>query len=302
MSGNFIDRLRSIDLQILVDPDLVAKLISTIRIVLIIGSLILGIILVRAIIDSQVSSFLDQTLASSATTQPEIKLATSQPKNYQIIVDKNIFGAIAVPPPKTEKPAEVKPISKLPLSLLGTYLSDGNDSYAIIENQKSKEQDVFLKGEKIFNEADLVKIFADKVEINRNGELETLLLDEIPGMTASAPGEGGVTSVNENEFVIDEAELDKALENLPLLLQQARAVPYFKNGQAVGLRLFAIRPDSLYTKIGLRNGDIMLNINGKALGDLTEAIKLFETLKTERSFTLVLERNRETREFKYDVR
>ncbi len=70
----------------------------------------------------------------------------------------------------------------------------------------------------------------------------------------------------------------------------------------MGLRLFAIKPDSLYTKIGLKNGDIMMSINGKSLADLSEAIKLFETLKEERSFTLALERNRETREFKYEVR
>ena len=109
-------------------------------------------------------------------------------------------------------------------------------------------------------------------------------------------------SISETEYVLDRAELDSQLSNLSLLLQQARAVPSYKNGQAVGLRVFAIRPDSLYSKIGLRNGDVLLNINGRPLGDLTEAIKLFEVMKAESSFTLSLERNRETKEFSYQVR
>ena len=297
---NFIDKLRALDLQLLIDPDAAARIVQALRIVLIVGCLIFGVIIVRAIIDSQVSNFLDKTIATTTTALPEQTQLNNSPKNFDLIVTRNIFGAINVAPVQNNKP-ETKPVSKLPLTLIGTYVSTGSDSYAIIENSKTKDQDVFTKNETVFEEAVLIKIMTDKVEIRRNGEDETLLLEDIPGVS-NAKMEGGVATIGENEFIVDSDELDKSLENLPLLLQQARAVPYFKNGQAIGLRLFAIRPDSLYTKIGLRNGDILMNINGKPLGDLTEAIKLFETLKVERSFTLSLERNRETKEFKYEVR
>jgi general secretion pathway protein C len=102
--------------------------------------------------------------------------------------------------------------------------------------------------------------------------------------------------------VVEEAELDKGLENLPLLLTQARAVPYFKEGRSIGLRLFAIKNGSLYEKIGLKNGDILKSINGNSLGDISQALKLFEQLKQERSINLVLEREKQDREFKYTIR
>ncbi len=295
-----VEKLKSLDLSALFDPEFISKCVNIARVLLVIGSIVVAALVIRILIQSQLSSLLDQALIETETVATEQVSPNQKQKNYNEIVSKNIFGAIAVASATVINTTPVeKPVSKLPLSLVGVYLADGQSSYAIIENSKSKEQDVFMKGEKIFDEANLVKIFGDRVEISRSGEIETLLLEDLAG---GAPGPGGVASTGENEFVIDSGELDKALENLPLLLQQARAVPYFKNGQSVGLRLFAIRPDSLYTKIGLRNGDILMSINGKSLADLSEAIKLFETMKQERSFTLVLERNRETSEFKYDVR
>ena len=48
-----------------------------------------------------------------------------------------------------------------------------------------------------------------------------------------------------------------------MLLTQARAVPYFKQGKSVGLRLFAIKAGSLFEKIGLKNGDKVVAMSGK---------------------------------------
>ena len=86
------------------------------------------------------------------------------------------------------------------------------------------------------------------------------------------------------------------------MLTQARAVPYFKDGKSIGLRLFAIKSDSIFEKIGLKNADILKAVNGNSLADLTQAIKLFETLKKERSLSLTLERTNEEKEFKYEIR
>ena len=42
---------------------------------------------------------------------------------------------------------------------------------------------------------------------------------------------------------------------------QARIVPSFKDGVAQGFKLFSIRPDSIYSKIGIQNGDVIKRIS-----------------------------------------
>jgi general secretion pathway protein C len=303
MKENFLDKLKTQEFNFLSDPDVVARIISALRTLLIIASLGLAVVIVRVLLDTKVSEVLDNTLVSSTTTPlPEIQAPVKTSKNYSKIVDRNLFGAITPTGTSAQTTPAAKPISKLPLQLIGIYISDEEGAYSIIENQKNKEQDVFVIGDKIFNEASLVAIKPDSVEINRNGEIETLILEALPTVGKPPPGSGGVMNISETEFVVDRVELDNQLSNLSMLLQQARAVPSYKNGEAVGLRVFAIRPDSLFSKIGLRNGDVLLNINGRPLSDLTEAIKMFEVMKSESSFTVLLERNRESKEFTYQVR
>ena len=236
----------------------------------------------------------------------ELMLQISQAKppgppidNTPEILRRALFGPVgkAAPPSAAPTPPPV-PLS---LSLIGTFVTTGEEPYAIIEDKKKANQDMFLIGQNLFGQAKLKAIFQDRVEIERNGGVEILKLDDIGGASESSGG-GGVTSAGTDEFVVDEAELDKALENLPLLLTQARAVPYFKEGRAVGLRMFAIKTGSLYEKLGFKNGDILKTINGQSLGDISQALKLIETLKQERSIGVTLEREKQDHEFKYQIR
>jgi general secretion pathway protein C len=231
------------------------------------------------------------TSTSNAQPTPEAE------KNWNIIANTKVFGTLGGP--QTPAAPSAPPPSPLSLTLIGTFVTDGQEPYAIIEDKKKQTQDMFLLGDSIFEQATLKKIYQDRVEIERLGKLEVLKLDDFGG--GDSPAGGGISS-NGDDFVVDEAELDKGLENLPLLLTQARAVPYFKDGRSIGLRLFAIKSGSLYEKIGLKNGDILKAINGNSLADITQALKLFEQLKQERSINLVLEREKQDREFKYTIR
>lgn len=303
MKTNLADKIKALDLNFLADPDVVAQIVYYLRLILIFLSLVLAARTVRLILDSKLSREVSSVLVdATGTPPPAIEGKSKSKKNYQKIVDRNMFGPINPNNSSSKSVQAPKPITKLPLVLVGVYINSLGGSYSIIENQKTKEQDVFMVGDKVFNEATVTAIKADAIEINRAGEIETLLLDNDGQIGKPPPGSGGIMNISDTEFVIDRNELDTQLSNLSLLLQQARAVPSYKNGEAVGLRIFAIRPDSLYAKIGLRNGDVLLNINGKQLGDLTEAIKLFEVMKSENSFTVLLERNRESKEFSYQVR
>jgi general secretion pathway protein C len=190
----------------------------------------------------------------------------------------------------------------MPLALIGVFLTEGETPSAIIEDEKKKTQDVFVLGEMVFGEAKLVSVLPDRVEIERFGAREVLAMDETADTATATDFKDGVAMVSDTEYIVQEQELDKNLENLPLLLTQARAVPYFKDGQSVGLRLFAVKPGSLFERIGLKNGDILKSINGNTLGDLSQAIKLFETLKQEKSITVSMERDRTEKEVRYQIR
>ncbi|HMO02612.1 MAG TPA: type II secretion system protein N [Oligoflexia bacterium] len=237
---------------------------------------------------------------NNSLSREEHQITEKKERQLALISQAKIFGELGAKATPAPTAVAIKPATKLPLELIGTFISAGQAPYAIIEDTRKKQQDVFNLGQMIFNEAKLRSIFSDRVELERNNQIEVLKLDDVPEQALDT--KDGVASVGENQFFIAEAELDKALENLPLLLTQARAVPYFKDGRAVGLRLFAIRSDSLFERIGLRNGDILKTINGNSMGDITQAIKLFEKLKEEKNLALILERNNEEKEFRYQIR
>lgn len=236
----------------------------------------------------------DSILAGTQAAKPSPKGA-----DLKVVSNAQIFK-LTMPAAAPSPGLPLKPPSPVQLGLIGTVVTVGETPYAIIEDQKKSTQDVFMVGDDVYGAGSLKTITPDKVEIDQDGQILTLVIDE----TAPKGGDlkGGIASMGGDEYAVDETELNSALENLNLLLTQARAVPYFKDGKSVGLRLFAIRPGSLYEKVGLVNGDILKTINNNDLGDFTQAIKLFEKLKEERSISLTLERDGKDRTFRYSIR
>lgn len=304
------ETLRQLDLQTVLTrlsrPQYVARMVTGVKYcALVVGGLFLAYLAYEVVsgmlasqeMQSQVTQKVDgivsQLKASPVASPGGVEDIDKVVKNISSSTAFGTLGITAAPPP-TPPPAPKKPLT---LGLIGTFLSVGQEPYAIIEDKKKQTQDVFLLEQGVFDQGRLVTIYSDRVEIERDGSLEVLRLDELGGGDGAA-----AASPTGDEIVVDEAELNQGLENLPLLLTQARAVPYFKEGRSIGLRLFAIKTGSLYEKIGLKNGDILKSINGNSLGDISQALKLFEQLKQERSIALVLERDKQDREFKYSIR
>lgn len=218
---------------------------------------------------------------------------------YDIIAKRNIFGE----KPRTEEkqPAPKQPKTKLKLRLVGTNLSSNAAPFAIVEDTAKKKQDVFELDEMVFGQAKLVEILTESIKIEHGGKIEILEMAAAKGGSV-----GGAESISSNEegteFSVAEEELSKALANLPRLLSQARAVPYFRNGKSIGMRLFAIRRGSLYEKLGMKNGDIILSVNENSVNDPAQALKIFEKLKTERTINVELERNGKANSLRYSIR
>jgi type II secretion system protein C len=233
-------------------------------------------------------------IETSSETNTASQETLNSKEKLMLIQKRDLFSTI-----ESEKKVEIKEPKKksdLGFRLVGTSVTKGKKPFAIIENSQ-KKQDVFEIEEKVFEKASLKEIDTDKIVLERDGSLEVL---EVEG-GIRAPGESNISSSG-GEFIIPEDELNEALNNLPTLLSQARAVPYFRNGQSIGMRLYAIKSGSLYEKIGLKNSDVIKEINNTQVNDPSKALKLFEDLKTERSINVSVEREGQDIQLRYQIR
>lgn len=267
-----------------------------------------ALITLRALVKSRIEistkiSELDNQMKANAGTDDGLKKKhLSEAEFGKLALKKEVFGPLGLPSP-TPGASQAPPPSSLSLSLIGTYIGSGKNIYAIIEDKNSKLQSVYVKDQEIQAGVKLVSIYKDKIEVLRNGSIEVLALEgAVLKGSGAMESKDGVTALSETEFIVDSAELDKQLDNMPMLISQARAVPYFKDGRATGLRLFAIKAGSFYDKIGLKNGDVLKNINGNVITDLSQAFQLFERLREDRSISVQMERNSADKEFKYQIR
>ena len=91
--------------------------------------------------------------------------------------------------------------------------------------------------------------------------------------------------------------LENLLSDPSKIIQQARVIP-----QDDGLRFFGIRSNSIFWKIGIKNGDTLHSINNVELNNLEKALTVFEELRYQNSFTIDLTRAGQKYTYQYTVK
>lgn len=85
------------------------------------------------------------------------------------------------------------------------------------------------------------------------------------------------------------------------LARPARIAPAFANGRAIGFKLFCIRPNSLYAKVGLKNGDVVVRINGFSITNPNEALAAYDKLRDAKTLRIELWRQGRPKRLTYRV-
>ncbi len=117
------------------------------------------------------------------------------------------------------------------------------------------------------------------------------------------PGKGmeGVRQVADNTYEIDREVIDSTFKDLNKIATQARIVPSFKNGVANGFKLFSIQPGSLYSSIGIENGDVIQRVNGYEINSPEKALELYQRLQQSGRVTIELERGGQAVRKEYNI-
>ena len=205
--------------------------------------------------------------------------------------------------------------------------SKGSDTYYVEQAQEERHE--LLEG--LVKEKDseekksfapntrLTKVEQNRIEFLNGGRLEYAELedftdsksvfasaDQVHGLGASSKGDKEKSGDKEkvessSSIVVDQNELDQALQNLDKLMTDVRIVPNFKDGRPAGMKVLSVKPGSMISKLGIKRGDIMEKVNGQEL-DMKQGMDLFSQMKNMKNFTLDVVRGGRNQTLEYEIK
>jgi general secretion pathway protein C len=248
-------------------------------------------------------------VSPTATSKP---LAAARPLSaYSAIAQRNLFNTNpdTVAPEQTINVDNLKE-TDLKLKLWGTVAGEGRRAYAVIEDTKTKEQSLYRTGDSIQN-ATLKMILRQKVVLSVNGQDEILGMEE-PGSVKrggarpqlarqdTTPPKLPVSSYP-RQLTLNSDQIESALENVDQLMEQARIRPHIEEGRPAGISITGIKPNTVFRKMRLRNGDIINGVNGAPIESVEDAMKIFGDLSSASEIQLEIKRRGRTRTLNYKI-
>ncbi len=248
-------------------------------------------------------------LAIPVNTTPEKPVAI---KNHgKEIANLHLFGKQekpAHPAPSEPKPV---PVTHLNLELTGIVARKNQRSYAIIAPGKQAEQKIFSVGEEPQPGVVIDRILPRKVILKHAGKIQELKLPEepvsstgnlnVPVRSPVIPGNSNYprinTPVNQVNNVNDLPEDDLAalrdtLTNNPDKILEIANITEAKDkdGNLTGFRLSPGKNRKLFRKLGLRPGDIVMQVNGVQLDSPAKGLMIMNELSSAASISITLKR------------
>jgi general secretion pathway protein C len=255
---------------------------------------------------------------------PLVKLPTKAKVNeFRLTLERNIFnhGISALEETDSKPICDLKK-SELPLKFTGVIFGGTKEtSLVLLEATSNKQADSFLLGELVPGDARIIDIERRKVTFERAGCPEFLELDEpelpkkrVAGAKPKTPlktdaalsGDGFKEDGFERaggEIKVTRQWIDKSLTvDFTKTLQDAKASPNIVGNEVKGFVLTRIKPDSVYEKMGLQDGDVVENINGIDLNDAPRAIQTLNAVRNESNIELQIKRNGQTLPMRIQVK
>jgi type II secretion system protein C len=179
------------------------------------------------------------------------------------------------------------------LQLIGTAI-DLRCPYAIILNEKTAQQGLFRPGD-LVDGVMLEGIFAEKAILKYSAQRFTLTL--VPGMHRER--ELVVEpSMNEEspDYVLspmEQANIEKVWEKTCELMNQIELSQYEENNEPNGVTVDKVVENSVFEKIGLRRGDIILRVDDMAMSIADDAMEIYNCLIKKETAVFTVRRNGE---------
>lgn len=252
----------------------------------------------------------------AATPAPAtVPQRTEELSFYAPILTGGLFGKATTGPltPITNAPtaAQAVPVTApAELMLLGTAVGSFRETFALIRHTTKQEERVFRLGDMVFDAGRLAEVRKERAFIVINNKKVELLtpMSPPPSPQAGQPAPGAphtftaVASTGAGSYVIDQRALNAALDNPAQAMSDARLLPSQKDGKVEGFRASEVKPNGVFSMIGIKNGDVLLRLNDFPMDSPDKALQSFIALKGQTRLKLDIIRDGQPQTFNYDIR
>jgi general secretion pathway protein C len=222
-------------------------------------------------------------------------------KPIDFIIGRNVFCSVCGDAPAPEP-------SHRALTLLAIMFapppSDARWSVAIVRDEETSMAGPYVLGGRLQG-ATIVAIEDVRVVLNEGGKLEFLELLDRPPWRSPASGSdvlaAGVRQTGARRYEIRREVLDDFLSG-EVPAPFPRVVPYARDGQPAGLRLIGVGRDGVFAAIGLQEGDLLLEVNGRSIASPDRALAAYSALRSDGRIWLTLLRGSERVRIDYVIR
>jgi general secretion pathway protein C len=297
----------------------IQRAITIINLILIILIAYLGVTLFYRVIAADTPSALGR--AASESPPPPPAHSIDQPADaYALIAERDLFRtrtATPVQPAAQAQSIDALDETQLKLRLWGTVSGDPTKAYAVIEDLQKRQQDLYRIGDAI-QQATLKMILREKVVITVAGKDEVLSMEENTRSSgravAGVESEQSLTEPEEfaptEDRMMDRAQkvslnrgiIDAAMQDVSKLMTEITITPHMEEGQSSGLAISNIRPNSIFRRMGLRNGDILVGVDGQEIRSVDDAMRFYESLRSASELKVQINRRGQERTIDYSIR
>jgi general secretion pathway protein C len=264
---------------------------------------------------------------------PEKNKEKPRSKSGAPLADRNMF-CNECEPPEPETPVTAPsdpdhvPETSLPLELLATSVSTNDTlSFATVRNTSSEKQGAYWVGGIIPDAGKVMRISGKSLDFQNDSthRIERISLlserrhtthhtvarrpqphhpkrEQKPKNKLEAAMDEGIKKTGENSYEIDRDLVNQVLSNPAKVARGARIVPSIRNGKANGFKLYAIRPSSVFAKIGLMNGDTINQINGFELTTPDKALEVYTKVRSANNLSVKVTRRGKPVTLHYGIR
>lgn len=273
----------------------------------------------------------NQFIAQSMATNPAPAMAAAERHDgavhgrefYDGIVKRDVFNLV----PQAAPPEPALTAIDLHLKLLGTSTAVRQGPFAIVEDQQG-EQLLYHMDDDIPDAGKLVSIEKNRVIIAHGTQRVALEIprDDMPdGVAAPArpaqllhsmgtmrlkgPAQSSsempdidVEDEGNNKYGLKRTDVRTALAHSTELATEIKASPNMDGNTQNGYSLTDIESGSLFDDLGLEDGDVLTEINGRPVNNPAVAAGMLATLQMRPSIDVTVQRDGHPVQLHYDIR